>query len=663
MGILKSISNFFSKRNLAQSDSYISRMGAPIYSKWKIKNAVKEGYSINSWVYRAISINANSASSVPWQVLNKEGEPVEGHHLTELFNNPNPFISRQDLFQLIVSWLELSGNAYSKKVKADGRTVELWPISPDRLAPIPSKQVDEWIKGYALDEARTVTFLPEEIIHNLYFNPASPLVGIGPLEAVSKTIDVDNAINDFNLSSMQHQGILSGVFSFKREFSSQKEADTIQENLNEKYAGSDNAGKFVVLGSEANYIRTSATPVELNFTESKKMNCEQIFIAFGIPPQYAGVQESSTYNNYQTSELIYWFQKIVPLLSDLQSTYNMSFRDELGDGERLAPKLTAIPTIRKALQDKGLIAKDFWEMGVPLSQLNDLLEIGLSEYEGWDKSHIKTTIELDTKKQDKENNENKEEIELEKRYQKNYQKKTSLLTRDFDNEVNILDSIVEEKSETIQELLDEQKDLIFKAIQKSAKNDKVKWFDVQDVLFPTWETWEKTYNEMALETALIMAETITISKRSTDVEDAISEYFKQEAFVLTELSFIEATTTDAIIAQVEQGIEDGWTVTQLQTAILDVAALSPARALMLSRTINGTAGSLGQFHSAKSVNATKKHWRTARDGKVRDQHIKREQEGFIPIDKPFELGGMFPLDPVLAPGDRINCRCSLSFKD
>jgi len=324
---------------------------------------------------------------VPWQVTNEEGEAT-GSHLTDLFNYPNPHVTRQDLFELLASWQQLTGNAYIKKVMAGGRTAELWPISPDRIHPIPSKAIDEWILGYALDMKKGVEFEPEDIIHLKLFNPANPIIGIAPLEAIGKTVDVDNAQEDWNKSAMDNQGQVSGIFSFKQTFNSQDQTDAIAEKINEKYAGPANARRIGVVGGEASYIRTAMTPNEMDFQASRKFNRDHICMAFGVPPQYLGSQESSTYNNYQTSEMVFWVQTVIPLLDDMADAFNHSFREELSPGETLTYNISQVPAMRQALFDRAKTAKTLFEMGVPFSSLNSVFNFGIDEFPEWDTSHV-----------------------------------------------------------------------------------------------------------------------------------------------------------------------------------------------------------------------------------------------------------------------------------
>ena len=72
----------------------------------------------------------------------------------------------------------------------------------------------------------------------------------------------------------------------------------------------------------------------------------------------------------------------------------------------------------------------------------------------------------------------------------------------------------------------------------------------------------------------------------------------------------------------------------------------------------------GKRTAAKQSGLTMKTWVTEQDSKVRDSH--RKVHGMtIPIDKKFKVGkgkAMYPGDPNLPVGERVNCRCTLRYK-
>jgi len=370
-----------SERNYAVADMHVSKLRDPIYTNWSLGKAVKEGYKSSSWVYRCVYLISKAAASVPWGVY-ADGEQNQKHHLTSMLWKPNPFISRQQMFELITSWLYLAGNSYLIKVEAAGRTTELWPVSPDRMRPISAAQITEFIAGYALDDSKTVSFRPEQIIHHRFLNPENPLIGIAPLQVAGRAVDNDRSHMDFNTATNQSRGVIDGVFSFQRDFTNIDEADAITEKIREKYAARRG---FLVLGSGGKYDRIALTPVEMDFMESRKFNREEICVIFGVPLPLVS-QERTTYNNYQTAEEIFWTLTMLPFLDDLSSGFNFAMDKELGETEEIGYDVSNVPAIRRIASNRSETAERFYKMGVPFSEINRIFRFGVSEYPGWDKS-------------------------------------------------------------------------------------------------------------------------------------------------------------------------------------------------------------------------------------------------------------------------------------
>ena len=631
------------KRNYSLAQVQNLRSPTPIYTNWKLFKAVKEGYKSNVSVYRAVNLIVKNLTSVPWSVK-EDAETLTEHHLTKLFNFPNQSISNNDLWELFYSWLELAGNAYGLKIKIDGRTEELWPISPDRLAPMQGVNIEEWIVGYMLDKNNKKTkreFDPSEILHLKFFNPANPYLGIAPLQAAAKTVDVDNDQLDWMKSTMQNMGVPSGVFTFERPFESLDDADAISKVLNKKYSGKQNAKKLAVLGGNAKYHRTSLTPIESDFSGSRKDNRNEIFIAFGIPPQLGGSQESSTYNNFEVSILIFWFSTLIPILDDIKAGLNFSFKEELLPGEKICYDLSGVQAIRKAMLDRAETAEKLFKMGVPFEQVNRIFEFGVEEFEGWEKSYVNL----------RGGNTLEDPEELDSR---------SLLTlveyRSTTEEE--IEKTAIKQSKKIKKLLSVQEKLIFEAINKD------EGLDSEIILDGTLDKWKEEYTKLFIDTGVEFGKKIVVEERQAEdpLTKAIKTYLEEEVVVLTELSFINKTTSDLITKHVLEGVQEGYSSSEIQQAISDSGIFSDIRALRLSRTITGNAANLGQLLGAQQTGANKKTWITA-GFDVRDTHAALEGVT-VDINSTFNVGGFpgrYPLDNRLPPGERVNCRCSLSY--
>jgi len=656
-------------RNMAMADPYLLTTGQSQWTDVTIRRAVAEGYGNNGWVYKAVSLIARTAASVPWLVYGEDGKPIAGHPLTAALARPNPEMSRQDTMELLVAWLQLAGSSYLYRLQGgNGATLELWPISPDRLAPVPSADRGKLIDGYhilneqGVQESRiSAEYTPQTVIAFKLLDPASPLNGISPLKAAARAVDTDNAQTDWNKAGMDNRGVFDGVFSFS-ETLSPDQAKTMTQRIKEKFLGRGNARKPLVLGSNAKYQRVSISPAEMDFINSRKFNREEIMSIFGVPPQLVGSQEASTYNNFAASLRIFWLTTIIPLLDDMADTFSLAFADELPEGTRIGYDISCIEAMRESEDEKAALVKRYWDMGVPMSVLSERFKIGFDPFDGWDKpfSGSKPAPNGPTP------SESATQARGAWRLRQNRNPETEFRARDQLAEGPVQGIFLE--------LLRGQRKRLFQALDDGQTDEGA----IYALIATDAPAWQEAMEKMATTVAVdgfdgvaVAMDGRALARRRTERRDElgaaamalIEQYLQVEGWMLTDLSHIQATTVAQIIDQLRNGLQEGQTVQQIKQAIDDVGVFGPERSLMLARTLAGTAASIGQLAGATAAGATEKQWVTA-GFEVREHHTAREGER-VPIDGRFSDQGYgaprYPLDPVLEPGDRVNCRCGMLF--
>lgn len=642
-------------RNMARSVMEFMKTPVAEWKVWTVANAVKEGYKVSGWVFKSVSIISKNIAMVPWVVKDRDGNIIKGHPITLLLENPNKAFSKQDFFELLSSWLQLSGEAYVKQITVNGVTKELWPISPDRITPVASNDPLELIGAYETKDSkgnliRSEDFTPENIISFRFLDPADPIRGVGPLQVAAKAVDIDQEQLNWNKAAMQNRGIVDGVFTFKKDLDKAKWS-TYKQAIKEMFGGKRDIG---VIGSEATYQRLSLTPAEMDFITSRKFNREEIFIVFGVPPQLAGAQEVSTYNNFSTARVVFWETTLTPILDDLKNTLNKALSDQLGE-YHIDYDLTGIPALKKDQKEKAETAKIYSDMGVPMKQLNEMFSLGVPEYDGWDKSIIK--VVQATNNTDNSENRGSKALMLKK-----------LEMRSIDADIAKREELAVKNKSKLTKALKEQQDAVFKAIDEKR--------DIAGTLSENSETLSDSLSDIYMDTAFIFAGTVLVDERGTPVDfetraiprnlqQTIEEFITIENTILTELSLINASTVDIILKAAIDAEEEGKTVTQIQQAILDSGTFSPERALRIARTTVGTAQSIGQMAGAIEAGATKKTWHDS-NFDVRSEHSNRDGET-IGMDERFSSqfpdypAPRWPLDQNIAPADRINCRCAMSF--
>lgn len=641
--MLKKLLQFDERNSL--SSAYTQSVGDATWNNWDLINAVDGGYKVNSWTYIAVRTITRAASSVPWVVFNADGEAEYEHPLSLLLDNPNPAMNRQDVMELIIGWLELTGQAYLHCVKVGNNTRELWPISPKRIEPVASNDPSRLIGSYKLDRKISSAYTPENIIYFRFIDPSNPIGGIGPLQVAAKAVDIDIEQQEWNKAAMQNRGVIDGVYTIKTPVS-EPVANTIWEKIKERYHGKNNARGPGLFNGDVTYTRTAMTPAEADFHQSRMNNRDEILAVFGVPAILVGALEASTYNNYQTSLKILWSNTIIPLLDDIKDTLNHSLKSELPNGGWIGYDTSSISALREDEDAKIKTAATLWKMGVPVSVLNEKYELGLSEFPGWMESWGGNAAPSTAITQTEQNSPN---IKL-----REY--------RNIDSELKKRDEIAEfELMPSYVKQLTAEKKKIFEMLDEGGDDIKKK---VKAVIEDNMGAWEEIIDAQMRKVIPVFAGQIVEGRAEPSllekfISAAIEKYIVAEKSVLATVTKIAESTIDSILLQIASGIKNGSAISVIQQAIIDSGIFEPSRALRIARTEAGSAQSIGQIAAAGAGGAKNKTWVSASFG-VRDLHQKRNGVT-VPFNGTWDKGIRFPLDPKADAADRINCRCSMTF--
>jgi HK97 family phage portal protein len=348
----------------------------PQWSNFTVSKAVQEGFKTSVWVYRCVNLIAQSMASVRFLVVDENNEPVLKHPVQSLLDMPNPEIAPKAFKMLLAQHLQLAGNAYVKKVKQGTRSIELWPMLPDKVSPVPSANLGQLLGSYQLNLGTGFDYIsPELVVHLKFEDPSNPLLGISPLMAAAKEVDIAVEQSRWNKLSLQNRGNPDGIVSFDAELS-RDQVTEIEQAIREKRAGADNAHKIWVFPAGAKFQKMSMSQVDLDFIEGKKLTREEICAAFGVPPPLVGIYDSATYNNVQSAERLFWEFTMVPQLEGICDSLTWGLSDELA-GYRIVPDFKHVKALEESMESRVRVAQALFAMGLPLAEINRRLALNL----------------------------------------------------------------------------------------------------------------------------------------------------------------------------------------------------------------------------------------------------------------------------------------------
>ncbi len=285
-----------------------------------------EAYRKNVIVYRCVNLIAQSASHVPWVVSkNKLGvsERILNHPVYNLLKRPNSEKAGADFFGEVIASKLLYGNAYILATVINNKPREIYLLPANATELILDKNYPVSYKYNAISGEKIYPIDPisrmSKVLHLKNYHPTNSYYGLSCLDAASLSIDLHMQATNWNSSLLRNGARPSGALIVKDSngYLSDEQFDRLQEQLTEKFTGSNNSGKPLLLEGGLNWQEMSINPKDMDFIESKNVAAREIALAFGIPPQLLGINGDNTYSNMQEARLALWEETLIPLLDKL----------------------------------------------------------------------------------------------------------------------------------------------------------------------------------------------------------------------------------------------------------------------------------------------------------------------------------------------------------
>lgn len=283
-----------------------------------------ETYLRNVIVYRCVNLVAQSAGHVPLTVSNYRSGTLTrdtAHPINNLLRHPNPRISGFSLIHELVSNKLLFGNAYLLLITAQGNSAtELYCLSADQMS-VDTKGGNILSYRYTCNGVAKIYKVDpitqqSKILHLRNYHPTDQIRGLSCVQAASRAIELHNKATEWNSNLLKNGARPSGALVVRdtNSYLTDEQFSRLQEQLNEKYLGSTNSGKPLLLEGGLDWKEMSISPRDMDFIESKNSAAREIALAFGVPPQLLGINGDNTYSNMQEARLALWEETILPLL-------------------------------------------------------------------------------------------------------------------------------------------------------------------------------------------------------------------------------------------------------------------------------------------------------------------------------------------------------------
>lgn len=196
------------------------------------------------------------------------------HPAIQLWDNPNPFMSRAELVEVVTQHLMLAGELYLIIIYAGGIPVELWPVRPDWMTPVPSQR--DFLAGYLFTgpDGSRIPFETHEVIQVKLPNPLDPYRGMSPVQSLLADLQSAQYSAEWNRRFFLNDATPGGVLKAPAILTDTQFRQA-RDRWSEQHRGVANAHRTAII-ENMEYQSLGYTQRDMQFTELRRYTSDLI---------------------------------------------------------------------------------------------------------------------------------------------------------------------------------------------------------------------------------------------------------------------------------------------------------------------------------------------------------------------------------------------------
>lgn len=273
-------------------------------------------------LFAIVSRTSTGTAGVPWTLWRKAASgkkedrvPVTRHAALDLWENPNPYMTRQEFVEVSQQHLDLTGEAWWVIGRDPRSTIplELWPVRPDRMEPVPSPT--DFLTGYIYTgpDSQRIPLGRDEVIQLRMPNPLDAYRGMGPVQSIFVDLEAEHEAALWNRNFFRNSAEPGGIVQVDRRLTDD-EFDEARARWQEQHQGVAAAHRVAILEGGMEWKERKYTQRDMQFAELRGVSSEKVREAFGFPKPMLGSTEDVNRANAEAAEVVFARWLIKPRL-------------------------------------------------------------------------------------------------------------------------------------------------------------------------------------------------------------------------------------------------------------------------------------------------------------------------------------------------------------
>jgi HK97 family phage portal protein len=627
-------------------------------------DSLNDAYRQLPIVRRCVGTRARNIAQVPFRLFKGNAtEPATiGDPMVNLFESVNPWTNKFQFWELIVTYMDLFGDSaiWPTEDMTQGVPSGFILIRPTDLKALEADDgsLDYWewkSAGKKIDD--------EDLILPKYANPYDRFRGLSVIGAGAAQLNSEWGAIRYNEVFYKQGQAPGSVFSTKEVLSDESYL-RLKNELIDQERGVNNAHKALLIDSGLELSNVRPSNRDMEFLNQRNFTREEIGpILFSVPKHILGLDSDVNRSTAKEQELGFWKNTLIPMMQNLQAAFNQMFL--LKYGYTGIFDITTIDALNEDLLTKSETAKTFWEMGIPVDEINRRMNLGFDE--GAIPSGDMANWQI------LQNMQQPQTRQIEERG----------VTPGGDID---LKALIKAKRLAQWKQLD---DKVTPLMAKTAKEVRQYFFEIEKKLLKKLNSLLKKAKreQKAIGSEIVMNldeffdDRVLIDIMSVDITEALNEgaltladfplpdtgisaYLQNRGSLISGINTTaKDVTMSKLQAALQQITEEGLNETQagvvLRDALKESFKINKSRARTIARTEIGTAFTEARTQKAIELGAKEKTWIDSQDARVRETHRIHTER--VAIDDTFSNGLLYPREPGAPADEVVNCRCEVLY--
>jgi HK97 family phage portal protein len=307
-------------------------------------------------LFSALELIAKTTSRVKWTAHrpSRPGEaedadrPVilpEKNRAVQLWHKPNNFMTGRFVRQMLTWHYRAVGEAwlvvdYFDKAMQVPRA--LWPVRPDRMAPVPDP--DEFLTGYEYrgPSGEKIELEPREVLRITNPHPLDPHRGLGVVQTLGTILGMSLESAQWIANFFHNDATPGGIIEIP-EGLEDIEYNRLRKRWNEQHKGTAKAHRIAIL-EYGTFKPRSYSMRDMQFPEIRNLSRDQILEAFRIHKHNMGISEDVNLANATAARSQLAENETKPNLDEWAELANGPYRECFGAAGQVVEFVYADPT-------------------------------------------------------------------------------------------------------------------------------------------------------------------------------------------------------------------------------------------------------------------------------------------------------------------------------